>query len=180
MLPHCPSKVEYISIHTPLAGSDDSPVALVGLHRISIHTPLAGSDATTCTATIAYKDFNPHSPCGERPPASTPSTSRTYFNPHSPCGERRWSLTLLRVCWIFQSTLPLRGATHLLGSAHRRRLISIHTPLAGSDKHPIRQSGSIGDFNPHSPCGERLDGVYRFASNRNFNPHSPCGERPQK
>ena len=34
----------------------------------------------------------------------------------------------------FQSTLPLRGATHQLPGQPRGRSISIHTPLAGSDK----------------------------------------------
>ena len=102
-----------------------------------------------------------------------------YFNPHSPCGER------------------------LLDRAHQLRqvLISIHTPLAGSDFAIKRGQQSIfrfqstlplrgatspsnavskasSDFNPHSPCGERLSAIPPEASPTNFNPHSPCGERP--
>ena len=33
-----------ISIHTPLAGSDDATMSAMKSRRISIHTPLAGSD----------------------------------------------------------------------------------------------------------------------------------------
>ena len=112
--------------------------------------------------------FNPHSPCGERLHAhllhqstvefqstlplrgataptgrdeariefqstlplrgatsecTTHGASNTYFNPHSPCGERRANVQLME--------LPI--------------LISIHTPLAGSDdgrttRRPWRKS----------------------------------------
>ena len=34
---------------------------------------------------------------------------------------------------LFQSTLPLRGATDTYLSSRRLVVISIHTPLAGSD-----------------------------------------------
>ena len=77
-----------ISIHTPLAGSDEafrftlvslltfqSTLPLRGVTigktsagdylEISIHTPLAGSDFSTDTVTQQPQDFNPHSPCGE-------------------------------------------------------------------------------------------------------------------
>ena len=33
------------------------------------------------------------------------------------------------------------------------------------------------DFNPHSPCGERLYCATVIVPTRDFNPHSPCGER---
>ena len=56
----------------------------------------------------------------------------------------------------FQSTLPLRGVTLSQNILLKNRdMISIHTPLAGSDsesKHPPKKQGY--DFNPHSPCGE--------------------------
>ena len=102
------------------------------------------------------------------------------FNPHSPCGERL--LSRLQLVWLglfqstlplrgatpsrkrststpsgFQSTLPLRGATEPQERSGQPQVISIHTPLAGSD------------------CG----GLYaRHTECRHFNPHSPCGERP--
>ena len=102
---------------------------------------------------------------------------------------------------IFQSTLPVRGATRL---AFRRcriwdyfnprspcgeRLafrafkqcsfdISIHAPRAGSDPHFHPLVKGFCNFNPRSPCGERrCIRAARFERQLNFNPRSPCGER---
>ena len=77
------------------------------------------------------------------------------FNPHSPCGERPNGGVLGKATEIFQSTLPMRGATldrlpDLVFVA-----ISIHTPHAGSDASTCCTFQTAGYFNPHSPCGER-------------------------
>ena len=79
---------------------------------ISIHAPRAGSDSSPGKATAPPTDFNPRSPCGER---------RRLFG--ADFRAKR-----------FQSTLPVRGATHVL------QLHAHYTP----------------NFNPRSPCGERL------------------------
>ena len=152
---HPSVKVE-ISIHTPLAGSDEAGAAvLVKADVISIHTPLAGSDSLLCGryqynkfqstlplrgATRSYVDvtsitnFNPHSPCGERP-RSLPSTpARKKFQSTLPLRGATPASRRLRDMIEFQSTLPLRGATHLLPGQPRGKPISIHTPLAGSDR----------------------------------------------
>ena len=134
----------------PLRGATRGIVTTPTRLIISIHTPLAGSDWT--------------------PPNWL--TTVTYFNPHSPCGERLLERLHERHLNIFQSTLPLRGATSgrsscaiqnaisihtpLAGSDQRRRLlhagrnISIHTPLAGSDLAPggSRSSGRISIHTP--------------------------------
>ncbi len=102
---------------------------------------------------------------------------------------------------IFQSTLPMRGATLAEVQADEPHLISIHAPHAGSDEdlhdpgavRPIsihaphagsdcrrtRCRRSRRNFNPRSPCGERLE-CHRHLplSCEDFNPRSPCGERP--
>ena len=122
--------------------------------------------------------FNPRSPCGERPFAPMFRAAMYYFNPRSPCGERRPKTELSPIWTLFQSTLPVRGAT---GSR------AWHWP-------------PDNDFNPRSPCGERLYD-YRYINipgqisihapragsdtidlcnllrGPNFNPRSPCGER---
>ena len=165
---------------------------------ISIHALRKESDPGTLRLTKRSKNFNPHSPCGERhmPPfhigvaelfqstlplrgATSPTRwnpRQSNFNPHSPCGER-----LHR---------PYRG---------RRQPISIHTPLAGSDvtdslepspvqfqstlplrgaTTPALQRPPATYFNPHSPCGERPNAPLTVGTQTYFNPHSPCGERP--
>ena len=164
----------------PLRGATRVHVrdAVLDLDVISIHTPLAGSDVMTGRLTYAWLDFNPHSPCGERHENTTPPPTEEEF----------------------QSTLPLRGATMPKFFVWDRLRISIHTPLAGSDKPTNQPVHEAYYFNPHSPCGERpgekrqmakliifqstlpLRGAtyrsnLRSQAPTNFNPHSPCGER---
>ena len=152
------SLVRMISIHAPLAGSDSAPryrsvtmagfqstlplrgatkgpdIAEIQAEMISIHAPLAGSDNLIAVHVTSPRHFNPRSPCGERPYEDMPSiVMGCHFNPRSPCGERpNWPRGKTRGK-LFQSTLPLRGATR--------------SWRGGS--WPPR------DFNPRSPCGER-------------------------
>ena len=86
-------------------------------------------------------DFNPRSPCGERLlPSAAIQDGSEHFNPRSPCGERlltgRWLLTLP----VFQSTLPVWGATYALIVNHFFRDISIHAPRVGSDRQGADQT----------------------------------------
>ena len=57
---------------------------------------------------------------------------------------------------LFQSTLPLRGATTLGPGARPQTLISIHASLTGSDPTSSTKRTEFGDFNPRFPYGERL------------------------
>ena len=79
---------------------------------------------------------------------------------------------------VFQSTLPLRGATAYRFSIDETLIISIHTPLAGSDV--CGRISVDGEFiSIHTPLAgsdqRHLQHVRRLV---HFNPHSPCGERP--
>ena len=123
-----------ISIHAPLAGSDGRLLPMLPFPPISIHAPLAGSDLPPGRHTSCPGNFNPRSPCGERRPARNRTWTTSYFNPRSPCGERHYWVTHyvngLPISIhaplagsdharpvdapfqpVFQSTLPLRGAT---------------------------------------------------------------------
>ena len=101
--------------------------------EISIHAPLAESDEAPCLNQAVDDHFNPRSPCGERPRYST-----------LPLEE-----------FSFQSTLPLRRATRRLTVFLHLQFISIHAPLAESDRSAGSASDGVRDFNPRSPCGER-------------------------
>ena len=57
---------------------------------------------------------------------------------------------------IFQSTRPVRGATHQLYPVLVRRVISIHAPRAGRDKYTRKYQVFYIHFNPRAPCGARL------------------------
>ena len=101
--------------------------------QISIHAPLVGSDQNPGRVDLYNINFNPRSPCGERPAYNSPSAPRKNFNPRSPCGERLYKIPYRLLFPEFQSTLPLWGAT----PQNLRRFllwqISIHAPLVGSD-----------------------------------------------
>ena len=100
---------------------------------------------------------------------------------------------------VFQSTLPVGGATFALILTLLKILISIHAPRGGSDTVTLPVTSPPDDFNPRSPWGERLcrlivlknfiisihaprggsdsymaalEGIYGY-----FNPRSPWGER---
>ena len=51
---------------------------------------------------------------------------------------------------VFQSTLPLRGATAYRFSIDETLIISIHTPLAGSDSAEHEIGGNV-EISIHTP-----------------------------
>ena len=125
---------QMISIHAPHAGSDVLGSVVAGIPMISIHAPHAGSDQPGWNFTADTANFNPRSPCGERQFGLFGHFGPVlYFNPRSPCGERQAEVIMKLNELIFQSTLPMRGATTVF------------------DNNVI-----ANDFNPRSPCGERL------------------------
>ena len=94
----------------------------------------------------------------------------------------------------------MRRATRPRSVARSRASISIHALLAESDQgarpahHPAQRFQSTlslrratsyrgstyidgSNFNPRSPCGERLCQTYCRYAAKHFNPRSPCGER---
>ena len=113
------------------------------------------------------------------------------------------SLNVMTRTLLFQSTLPVWGATRLETGLEALTVISIHAPRVGSDVfHKLALKINV-NFNPRSPCGERLiipmiwTSNNRFQStlpvwgatltalrkrliNNYFNPRSPCGERPRQ
>ena len=141
-----------ISIHTPHAGSDWGFLCTYDNHEEFQSTlPMRGATDTQIKPWNEYKNFNPHSPCGERRYFGYSTVLLIYFNPHSPCGERLYPYPLPR--------LPV--------------LISIHTPHAGSDRPPTRLFPRLRNFNPHSPCGERPPCVHPITAFLVISIHTP-------
>ena len=102
------------------------------------------------------------------------------FNPRSPCGERPTSGGASRQTSLFQSTLSLRRATGWPYRTVRTRGISIHALLAESDSastsRPVtpRTFQSTLSLRRATRTGSAPGRVCRY-----FNPRSPCGERQQ-
>ncbi len=146
-----------ISIHAPHAGSDMDDIQAPLIGTISIHAPHAGSDAMRLSNAAA----------------------RHNFNPRSPCGERRTGLLVAGLLTLFQSTLPMRGATEFVQPSLTVQAISIHAPHAGSDSLDGKRcvGAAISIHAPHA--GSDGNGSAREYKKLNFNPRSPCGERQQ-
>ena len=96
-------------------------------------------------------------------------------NPRSPWGERPFAPILGGDTYQFQSTLPVGGATTILGSLVSGIIISIHAPRGGSDHYRHCQQTGAGDFNPRSPWGERLDLAVDIAHLLIISIHAPRG-----
>ena len=79
---------------------------------------------------------------------------------------------------IFQSTLPVWGAT--LASLNRRSEQQFQStlPVWGATRCKLARLVRRADFNPRSPCGERRRRSALGPTATDFNPRSPCGERP--
>ena len=120
-----------ISIHAPRGGSDGGIPFSSAVNVISIHAPRGGSDLL---------------------PRYQPEL-HPYFNPRSPWGERLRRLIIIPIAILFQSTLPVGGATLRMPTPGRRE----------------------DNFNPRSPWGERHIGICINASDREFQSTLPVG-----
>ena len=147
-----------ISIHAPRAGSDvvfalhDRPAVRnfnpcspcgerrrAGRHPraaagISIHAPRAGSDLSD-PAGGDKKDISIHAPrAGSDPPLGAGQDQDIVISIHAPrAGSDQYGQDAQVYQELFQSMLPVRGATHGLQSSTATDNISIHAPRAGSD-----------------------------------------------
>ena len=97
--------------------------------------------------------FNPRSPWGERRLLLPMCIFPSYFNPRSPWGERQSAATYRFMAVLFQSTLPVGGAT----------ICGIFMPLA------------FADFNPRSPWGERRSRSRPTSDRKLFQSTLPVG-----
>ena len=95
----------------PVWGATMTLIQYAQNELISIHAPRVGSDQSMVAD----------------------ETEQEHFNPRSPCGERHEEFVLEASLGVFQSTLPVWGATRRYARCRHRKY----------------------NFNPRSPCGER-------------------------
>ena len=139
-----------------------------------------GSDGRLFPRQSPYKDFNPRSPCGERHFNDVYSVLLDDISIHAPrVGSDLTNGVSAMSTPLFQSTLPVWGATGFYGRRFFPDGISIHAPRVGSDPYGACPDCPRWNFNPRSPCGERRRArECGCLSKDDFNPRSPCGERP--
>ena len=117
----------------PVGGATIINHAVAVVKVISIHAPRGGSDRQGKSEFRYQKNFNPRSPWGER----------LQIAINASCEN------------VFQSTLPVGGATPASAAALALLPISIHAPRGGSDNCLKCSQINRLDFNPRSPWGER-------------------------
>ena len=114
----------------PVWGATAAPFLRHHKPAISIHAPRVGSDRTARWFFFAVQYFNPRSPCGERPLLPVLSTFCVF---------------------LFQSTLPVWGATGVTRIFFGIFAISIHAPRVGSDRAVIAQTQGTLEFQSTLP-----------------------------
>ena len=139
--------------------------------------PVRGATRCVLLPVLIVFNFNPRSPCGERLHSIPNGFVVSNFNPRSPCGERP-SRGLFHFRYSeFQPTLPVRGATAIVANPLLPDIISTHAPRAGSDDfiHCIYLPYPISTHAPRA--GSDKKALFGVHADRDFNPRSPCGER---
>ena len=151
--PRQPSRLSSAAFQStlPVWGATGAAIRMVDNVVISIHAPRVGSDTRTPVRWTRPENFNPRSPCGERP----------------------LSRQLGDCCCEFQSTLPVWGATIGQRLPCPDATISIHAPRVGSDPVPTMRPTVITNFNPRSPCGERHRSTWRENPSPSISIHAP-------
>ena len=118
---------------------------------ISIHAPRVGSDTSSSAARSGGRDFNPR----------------------SPCGERLRQLGSLNSWILFQSTLPVWGATKLLPGLNKLLGFQSTLPVWGATVKLFLKGVFNLYFNPRSPCGERRPRASFNQLKRDISIHAP-------
>ena len=99
-------------------------------------------------------------------------SARRNFNPRSPCGERPRSRMVSDSTREFQSTLPVRGATSENVVVLNNGLISIHAPRAGSDVADLLRAGYV-EISIHAPRAGSDFSVRNFRIKDTISIHAP-------
>ena len=147
-------------------------------------------------------DFNPRSPCGERPWVSVLYSEAGVFQSTLPVrGATAWGRLRKRAIVRFQSTLPVRGATTAVRDTPTIPAFQSTLPVRGAtgaagvrcteqaafqSTLPVRGATLYSRvslprliFQSTLPVrGATVPAICYLSRARNFNPRSPCGERP--
>ena len=159
----------------PVGGATSWAICVQHSHKISIHAPRGGSDHAKCVDG-QYLFISIHAPRGGSDRCAAGNKCELLdFNPRSPWGERLYISVILIKFHVFQSTLPVGGATARDIPIPGLREISIHAPRGGSDLCLLEQMLFLFDFNPRSPWGERRYVAAQVAQSLIFQSTLPVG-----
>ena len=146
-------RIARISIRTPRAGSDTFQPPMRRFCPISIHAPRAGSDILSAILFYRGSDFNPRSPCGERQGGAGNLQSSLVISIHAPrAGSDVGNGVVGELDGIFQSTLPVRGATGVhLGRPKGALEFQSMLPVRGATRDNGVQMALLPEFQSMLP-----------------------------
>ena len=124
---------------------------------------------TTGVRTSVANCFNPRSPGGERPVLPAVVDNDRLVSIHAPqAGSDDPGVRVGVEQWVFQSTLPRRGATKgSAGFCLNCGPFQSTLPRRGATVWTISDAAALACFNPRSPGGERrANEVYGYSSHQ--------------
>ena len=101
-----------ISIHAPRGGATEKGIPPVFGYQISIHAPRGGSDGIPLVIISVFPHFNPRSPWRERRNRCPIQVEEVVFQSTLPVEGATAVDRYDPAAIIFQSTLPVEGATY--------------------------------------------------------------------
>ena len=133
-----------ISIHAPRVGSDAARMILDLSDGISIHAPRVGSDSNRNDFRPRERHFNPRSPCGERLVMDSDAYAKEIFQSTLPV----WGATVIELRYrrfntAFQSTLPVWGATSQKQWRSNGWEFQSTLPVWGATSRTVRKSSPL-------------------------------------
>ena len=152
----------------PARGATRLAACRVSGSTISTHAPRTGSDTTNCIVEISTTHFNPRSPHGERRHAARLYDGAVRFQSTLPA--RGATLVVggaSKLVAVFQSTLPARGATPHPSASNATECISIHAPRTGSDDLLATSVESLAIFQSTLPA-RGATGSKRMSTRKQF------------
>ena len=144
---------------------------LAGSHKdreISIHAPRAGGDMRRWKMPPRPEHFDPRPPCGGRHGMLEKSADLYGISIHAPRAGGDDKDGSYRLTVLISIHAPRAGGDLSCGFDEQEAQISIHAPRAGSDSENKSDNIYVMDFNPRSPCGERLlkfESLFGFSNN---------------
>ena len=93
----------------------------------------------------------PDAPSVESDGESLSQRSIAFRSVHAPCGERPVSVGVPSRASMFQSTLPVWGATCCSDLDRQDAAVSIHAPRVGSDPYTLRYVPLVKSVSIHAP-----------------------------
>ena len=167
-----------ISIHAPRVGSDTLNASKNGTNRYFNPRSPCGERPAKATIAPAAKQFQSTlpvwgatSPCSGIPPQSKFQSTLPVW------GATLWDLVIVRKDFI-SIHAPRVGSDVKVAERYTKANISIHAPRVGSDQPIFEAIYYHCKFQSTLPVwGATVTSSILQGSSINFNPRSPCGER---